>query len=162
MNIRIIDSRQIVIHLEIFRNIRPTGKGGYRFDTISKGKNYRPAWTPSAVCTHRLLKSLATRLNRVIRLHWATLVSSFNYNLDGDPRDLYMPSLRQARISMQIRCIEFHSFDSCNNRIDSLWRAEVVASTRRTHRCSLSLSLSLNHRLFLISELFSRSKAATK
>lgn len=43
------------------------------------------------------------------------------------------------QISMQIRCIEFHSFDSCNNRIDSLrQRAATPANpthpTHPTHR----------------------------
>lgn len=43
------------------------------------------------------------------------------------------------QISMQIRCIEFHSFDSCNNRIDSLrQRAATPTSptppTHPTHR----------------------------
>lgn len=87
-------------HLEIFSCPLSIHEGGYiDLTQFEKGKIivYPPApvilrisnTNPRGVYTHRLLKSLATRLNRVIRLHWATLVSSFNYNLDGSARSIH-------------------------------------------------------------------------
>lgn len=80
-----------------------------------------------------LLKSLATRVNRVTALQPAALPSLLNYNLDTSGCKVHGCRVYAWRISMQIRRIEFHSFDSCNNRIDSSWRGADRHRRRSTN-----------------------------
>lgn len=113
---------------------RAQGDGGVHTHTHTRTNATRTRTSARRrliVCA--LLKSLATRVNRVTALQPAALPSLLNYNLDTSGCKVHGCRVYAWRISMQIRRIEFHSFDSCNNRIDSSWRGADRHRRRSTN-----------------------------